>query len=119
MVKPQQSDFKFRSDRVEDEHNHDPDIGTEVRSTAIRDCKVMAREQPFESAGDIVDAALAKLSINPGMKPVDSKNVARCLQRERAGLFPPIDLSNPDYEVRLGSLKGIFLLFFLLLGIYI
>ena len=106
MREPQQCDFSFEPHRTEDPHNHEGDLGTEKRSAAVRDCKLMAREQPFESAGDVIDTALAKLSIDPGVKPVDVNNLARCLLRERAALFPKIDFTDPEYKVKLESLLG-------------
>ena len=106
MVEPSQGDFHFDTHRAEDRHNHDADLGTEKRSAVVRDCKIKAREQPFESAGDVIDNAMANLQIDPGVRPVNLKHLARCLQRERAALYPTIDFSDPNYQVNLKALKG-------------
>lgn len=113
MIEPSQDDFIFVSHRDDDDlgHNHDGDLGTELRSAAVRECKELARQQPFEPAGAVVQTAMAELRIDPGVKPVNERNVVRCLQREREAAFPRIDFDDPDYEVNLACLKGTFVFF--------
>ena len=46
MIEPSQDDLIFVSHRDDDDlgHNHDGDLGTELRSAAVRECKELARQ---------------------------------------------------------------------------
>lgn len=106
MLAPQQSDFTFHEDRPGHDHNHEPDVGTELKSAAVWACKKRAMENFFEPIGDIVDSAMAMLTLDDDVSPVNEKNFTRCVQRERAAHYPQIDFKDPNYEVKLNLLKG-------------
>ena len=106
MVEPTQADFCFQPHRDEDEHSHEADFGTEIRSVAIQKCKELSRKNRQEYPGDIVDDQMSKLNLGPNIRPIDEKKLIRCLQRERRIEFPQINFADPSYVINLGVIEG-------------
>ena len=118
MVEPTQADFRFESHRDEDDHCHEADFGTEIRSAAMQKCKEIFRTNRQEYPGDIVDEQMSKLSLGPNVRPIDEKKLIRCLQRERRIELPQIDFTDPAYIINLGLLEGTKIFFYNFSGMF-
>ena len=89
MIPPVQADFKFRPhSNATVNHNHEGDFGTEEKAFLVRDAKELARRNPFESAGDIIDKVLdERRGTLKGHETVAPKQLARRINREKEACF--------------------------------
>jgi len=73
----------------------------------VRDAKELARRNPFESAGDIIDKVLNDRRENlKGHEAVAPKQLARRINREKEAKFPRIDVQGTDYKICLSTISG-------------
>ena len=108
MIPPVQADFKFRPhSNATVNHNHEGDFGTEEKAILVRDAKELARRNPFESAGDIIDKVLdERRGTLKGHETVAPKQLARRINREKEAKFPRIDVQGTDYKIDLSTIPG-------------
>ena len=97
MTDPRQADFNSDPNRI-NLHNNEGDLGTEIRSADMRECKAYFRNHLHEPTGHVADTVITSLPLRPNIRPLDLKKVARTLQRERAALFPSINFDDPNYK---------------------